>query len=437
MKKFFQIYFLFFERYFPDPFVFALILTLLTLFLGVILTENSILKMIYFWGNSFWELLTFGMQMVLILVTGGALAETPVLKKLLKKFVNLKLKEEFIYSLVALISMILAFFNWGLSLIGSALLVKEIGKIYKKENKKISYSLLCASAYTGLLVWHGGLSGSAPLTCATKGHFLEKEIGIIPISKTIFSFSNLILFLLFLTLFPVFIYFISKIAKESEIPEFEEKVDKERMPSKFLELIENSPILPTLFFIIFLIFIFYSIKMKSFSFNLNTINLMFLFLGIFLHGSLISYIKACVNSVKASTGIIIQFPFYAGIMGMMRFSGLIDVFSKIFVLISDRKSFPFFTFLSAGIVNLFIPSGGGQWAVQGPIMINAGKIIGTPLWKIVLALAYGDEWTNMVQPFWALPIIGITKIKVNEIIPYTFFFLIFSFFLFSLILLTI
>lgn len=155
MKKFFQLYFLFFERYFPDPFVFALFLTLLTLILGITLTDNSFFKMIYFWGNSFWELLTFGMQMVLILVTGGALAEAPFLKNLLKKFANLKLKDGFIYSLVALISMILAFFNWGLSLIGSALFVREIGKVYKEKNKKISYPLLCASAYTGLLVWHG------------------------------------------------------------------------------------------------------------------------------------------------------------------------------------------------------------------------------------------------------------------------------------------
>ncbi len=434
MKKFFKYYFLFFEKFYPDPFIFVLILTIITIFLGTLFTENSAIDMIYYWGNSFWELLSFSMQMVLILVTGGALAESPPLKNIIKKISSLNLKQEFFIVFTSVFSMILAFFNWGLSLIGSALLVKEIGKSFKGKNKYINYPLLSASAYTGLLVWHGGLSGSAPLTCATKGHFLESKIGIINISGTIFSIQNILLWFLFIIFLPLFIFFLSKIKIESEIPEFEEIKEEKRDFSPFLNILENTFIFPAIFFLIFLINIFYSIKKGEFSLNLNTLNFLFLFTGLFFHLSPYSYLKGCVNSVKASTGIIIQFPFYAGIMGMMKYSGLINVFSDFFVSFSNQGNFPFYTFISAGIVNLFIPSGGGQWAVQGPIMIEAAKVIGVPFSKVIMAISYGDEWTNMVQPFWALPILGITKVKAKELIPYTLFFLIVSFIYFTFVL---
>ncbi|MEO0290452.1 MAG: TIGR00366 family protein [candidate division WOR-3 bacterium] len=439
MKKFFKYYFLFFEKFYPDPFIFVLILTIITILLGSFLTENSIIDMVYYWGNSFWDLLSFSMQMVLILVTGGALAESPPLKRIIKKISSLNLSQEFFIVFTSIFSMILAFFNWGLSLIASALLVKEIGKSFKEKNKYINYPLLCASAYTGLLVWHGGLSGSAPLTCATKGHFLESKIGVINISETIFSIKNILLWFLFVIFLPLFIFLlskikISKIKIECEIPELEEKEEEKKPFSFFLNILENSFIFPALFFLIFLINIFYIIKKGEFSLNLNTLNFIFLFAGLFLHFSPHSYLKATFNSVKASTGIIIQFPFYAGIMGMMKYSGLINVFSRFFVSFSVPENFPFYTFISAGIVNLFIPSGGGQWAVQGPVMIEAAKILGVPFSKVIMAIAYGDEWTNMVQPFWALPILGITRVKVQELVPYTLFFLIISFIFFTLIL---
>ena len=138
-----------------------------------------------------------------------------------------------------------------------------------------------------------------------------------------------------------------------------------------------------------------------------------------LHRNFYNYIKSIDNAIRGASGILIQFPLYFGIMGVMTHSGLIQIMSDFFVSISNENTFPLFTFLSAGIVNIFVPSGGGQWAVQGPIIVEAANQLGTSLPKSIMALAYGDQLTNMLQPFWALPLLGITGLKAKEILPYT------------------
>ena len=153
--------------------------------------------------------------------------------------------------------------------------------------------------------------------------------------------------------------------------------------------------------------------------NPNYINLMLLGLGILFHGTFINFIKGVNNAIVGASGILIQFPLYFGIMGIMKYSGMINIFSDFFVEVSNEFTFPIYTFISAGIINLFVPSGGGQWGVQGPIIIEAATQIGVPYWKAVMALAYGDQITNMLQPFWALPLLGITGLKAKEILPYT------------------
>ena len=157
--------------------------------------------------------------------------------------------------------------------------------------------------------------------------------------------------------------------------------------------------------------------------NPNYINLVLLALGIALHGSFHKFLKGVDQAIGGASGILIQFPLYFGIMGIMKYSGMVNLFSDFFVQISNEVTFPIFTFISAGIVNVFVPSGGGQWGVQGPIIIEAASQLNVPYWKAVMALAYGDQITNMLQPFWALPLLGITGLKAKEILPYTLFLL--------------
>ncbi len=413
------------ERFVPDPFIFALLLTLLTMVLGVALTSSSPGMMISFWMGGFWDLLSFGMQMALILVTGGVLAQSPPVRRMIKLIAGLPQSSSMAIVLVSLAAMSAALINWGLGLIVGALLAKETAQSLKLRNIPHHYPLIGAAGYTGLLIWHGGLSGSAPLTVATQDHFLVDFIGVIPVSSTLFSPLNLMMALVFLIAVPLFLRGMLPRNPQSWIEVktpadsvFDE--DNEDAPSTPARSLERSRILTVVICALALGYIAVHFVQKGLSgLNLNTMNIAFLFLGFLFFMRPDRYVKAVGEAVKGTSGIILQFPFYAGIMGMMRESGLVEVFSNALVSASNDITFPVLTFFSAGLVNLFVPSGGGQWAVQGPILIEAASQLQVTVPKTVMALSYGDQWTNMLQPFWALPLLGITGLKANQIIGYT------------------
>ncbi|RUA29192.1 MAG: hypothetical protein DSY76_03605 [Bacteroidetes bacterium] len=160
-------------------------------------------------------------------------------------------------------------------------------------------------------------------------------------------------------------------------------------------------------------------KGNSSGLNINIINMLLFAFSLILYPNLHSFSQAISSSIASSSGIMIQFPLYAGIMGVMKYSGLTMVFTNFFIQISNQDTFPLFAMLSAGIVNFFVPSGGGQWAVQGPVLVEAAQQLHVSIPKTIMALAYGDELTNMLQPFWALPLLGISKLKAKEILPYS------------------
>ena len=168
----------------------------------------------------------------------------------------------------------------------------------------------------------------------------------------------------------------------------------------------------------------YLIPLQQLNITPNMLNFFMLGLAIVLHGSFKSFLEAVQEAISDTSGILIQFPLYFGIMGIMAGSGMITSISDFFVSISNTTTLPIFTFFSAGLVNIFVPSGGGQWAIQGPLVLESALQLGVPLPKAIMALAYGDQITNMLQPFWALPLLGITKLKAKEILPYTLIFMI-------------
>lgn len=405
------------EKYLPDPFLFAVILTLIVYVMGIVIAGNSPLEMMIHWGNGFWNLLAFSMQMVLVLVTGHVLASSPFFKRFMKR-VALSIKNPAqAIMLTSFISAVACWINWGFGLVIGALLAKEIAK----NNRGIDYRLLIASAYSGFVVWHAGLSGSAPLQVATSGHFLEKTIGLVPTSQTLFAPFNLIpAFVIIITL-----PFVNKMMMPSkeEVVEIDPSLLVEEKEEKIVvntpaDKMENSPVLSVIIGILGLGYIIYYFSTKGFALNLDIVNFIFMFLGILFHGTPRRYLNALLEAIKGAGGIVLQFPFYAGIMGMMVSSGLAAIISQWFVNISTPATFPFFTFLSAGLVNFFVPSGGGQWAVQGPIMIPAGLELGVDTGKTVMAVAWGDAWTNMIQPFWALPALGIAGLGARDIMGY-------------------
>ncbi len=420
------------QRFLPDAFLFAIILTVFVYLFGLLFTDHGPIEMIAFWGNGFWDLLAFGMQMSLVVVTGYIFANTPIVKRLLEKTSRLAKNPAQAVILVTFVALIACLINYGFGLVVGALFSIHVAK----KVPAVDFRVLIASAYSGMLVWHGGLSGSVPLTIATPGHFLEDLMGQIPVTETLFSSANLFIVITMLITLPLFNRYLLKNAEGSKLSEASKLViPKEENdtaheffnPKTPAEKLENSQIVSLTIGILGLGFIIYHFVTNGFDLNINIVNFAFLFLGIILHRTPKRFLDTVGNGVKNAGGIIIQFPFYAGIMGIMVESGLSEQISLWFISFATEYTLPVISFISAGFVNIFVPSGGGQWAVQGPIMIQAAMELGADLSKTAMAVAWGDAWTNMIQPFWALPVLAIAGLKIRDIMGFCVMILFFSF----------
>lgn len=420
------------QRYLPDAYIFAVILTLVVFLMGIFLTDSSPIQMVEHWGTGFWDLLAFAMQMSLIVVTGYVLANTPLVKKGLEKISTMAKSPVQAIILVTFVGTIGSLINYGFGLVVGALMAIQIAK----RVPSVDYRLLVASAYSGFVVWHGGLSGSIPLLVATEGHFMEEQMGIISVTETLFSSTNIFIVFFILLTMPFLNAYLMKTREGLEVTNYIDW-EKNSIEDEYVEesienptpsdRIENSQIVTILIALLGLGFAVYYFAMNGFDLNINLVNLIMLFLGILLHRTPRRFLHSVNNAVKNVGGIIVQFPFYAGIMGMMVASGLSEMMSLWFINISTEFTYPLFTFISAGLVNFFVPSGGGQWAVQGPIMVSAGMELGVDNAKTVMAVAWGDAWTNMIQPFWALPLLAIAGLKVRDIMGFCLIILFYSF----------
>lgn len=417
------------EKYLPDPYVFVAILTFFVLIFGLIFTDSTPMNMVTYWGDGFWGLLAFTMQMVVVLAAGHVLANSPIFKKILSKLASKVKTPGRAIIIVSFVSIIACWINWGFGLVIGALFAKEIAR----KVSKVDYRLLIASAYSGFVVWHGGLAGSVPLSIATEGHPFAEKIGVIPTTETIFSSYNLFIVIIIILTLPFFNRWMmpkeeETVAINSELLKDEEAVmdDNTQYPNSFANRSETSIIITVLIGALGLAYLIWHFVTNGFDLNLNVVNMIFVILGILFHGTPRKFLAAVNQAIKTTGGIVFQFPFYAGIMGMMTASGLAAVISEWFISISNETTFPLLTFLSAGIVNIFVPSGGGQWAVQAPIMLDAATTLGVDYAKTAMAIAWGDAWTNMIQPFWALPALAIAGLKAKDIMGFCVFVLIFT-----------
>ncbi len=436
-----------FKTLLPTPFTIALVLTFVTFLLAYFLTDSKatgidrIIELANFWGGDqgLWrkDLLAFAVQMMLMLVLGHALALTKPVDSFIKYVTRYCVSTASAAGIVTFLTITLSLFNWGLGLIFGAILARKVGENAAKNSIKLNYPLIGAAGYSGLMVWHGGISGNAPIKAAESGHIAELMEGVVskeqlaafpdPVSfsDTIFGGMNISVMLGVVIILPVFMYMIGKrSSKSTELPEIitERKSDVSKISGA--ERLDNGRFFPMLLGLLigsYVVYLSVNGYLKSgFGFiNPNYLNLLLFSLCLVLHRNINSFLKAIDEAIGGAAGILIQFPLYFGIMGIMTGSGLVQVFSDFFVGISNETSFPIFTFISAGIVNVFVPSGGGQWMVQGPIILQAALELGVSAPKSIMALAYGDQLTNMLQPFWALPLLGITGLKATSILPYT------------------
>ena len=403
------------EKYLPDPYIFVLLLTLITLVFAVVIQDQSPLTTVQQWGDGFWGLLTFSMQMLLVLVTGFMLACTPLVKALLERLASVAKSPGSAIVLVTFVSLIASWINWGFGLVVGALFAKALAR-----KVTVDYRLLVASAYSGFIVWHGGLAGSVPLTIATPGHFSEAQIGVVSTSETIFSGFNLLLLAIMFVVIPLVNRLMLPPKSESVIVD-SAKLQDDALTSATNERpadrLENSKALGLLVGFAGLAYLT-NYFISGGGLNLNIVNTLFLFLAIVLHGTPRNVLHSLQQAVQGGSGIVIQFPFYAGIMAVMVQSGLAQSMSEWLISFASAESLPVWSFISAGIVNIFVPSGGGQWAVQAPVILPAAAELGAQVNRVAMAVAWGDAWTNLIQPFWALPVLAIAGLKAKDIMGF-------------------
>ena len=414
------------ERWIPDALVIVWILTAVCFIFALIWGDVSPVSAVKAWGNGFWVLLEFGMQVCLTMITGYIIASAPPVKSVLQRLATLPNPDKPAQSIVlmSLFSMATAWISWAFSLIASALFAVFL----VHRNQKVDYRLLVAAAYLGLgCTWHAGLSASAPLLVNTPDNFLiQGEIlhATIPVSETIFSLFNVILLVLVILVVTAMMAVMHPSPENSYRikPELLEQLQLFQVPEKPPHMVPSTwlnwwPGFNLIVGLVGLAWLCSNIVRLGIAnaITLNTINFFFLMLGILLHWYPWRFLKAAENAGKVVWGVIIQFPFYAGIFGLFKFTNLATAFTQAVITIGSKNTFLLIVYWYAGILNYFIPSGGSEWAVTAPYLIPAGNALGVEASKIVVAYAWGDMMTDMIQPFWAIAMLAIVKLEFREI----------------------
>jgi len=412
------------ERYIPDPYLYALILTFITAGAAFIWTPADAAKIASAWYDGIWAILAFAMQMALILATGVTLAEAAPVRRLLQRIASIPSDQTRAAVVLFWAAALASWLNWGFGLVAGALLAREMGKRIRDAD----FGLLVAVAYMGNIVWASGLSSSIALASATTGsalNIIEKVTGqIAGFDRTIFTVYNIAPTILIFCLLPLLLIAIAPPKSEMRRadPELLKRDDAiaEAPPvaDNFASRIENAPLLTLLLVAMGVFYEAVVISRSGFSLDIDGMIFIALMLGLLLHWRPIRYVRSFNRAARTVGPILLQFPLYGGIMGMMTGTGLAAVIASGFVSFSTHQSLPFWSFVSSNIISLFVPSGGGHWAVQGPFMVPAAVSLKVDPAMTAMATAMGEQTANMIQPFWALPVLAIAGLGIRDIMGY-------------------
>lgn len=414
------------ERFIPDPYLYAVMLTFVTVIAALIWTPSDPFKIIDAWYNGLWTILAFALQMALILTTGVALANAPLIKTLLQKLAALPTHQAGAAITVFLVSAVGSWLNWGFGLVIGALVAREIGK----RLRNVDFGFLVAAAYMGFMTWASGLSSSIALATATPGsalNIIEKVTGkVVGFDETIFTYYNLVPVVLLIVVVPIALYFMEpeEIEMKKVDPDLLIRQDQvegpknEKEEKTFATVLENSWIITVLLVLMGVTYEWYTISTKGFELDINGFIFFAMMLGLIFHWKPIRYVHAFNAGARTVGPILLQFPLYGGIMGIMTQTGLAAVIAQSFVSFSTQRTLPFWSFVSSNLISFFIPSGGGHWAVQGPFMIPAALKLHVDPAITAMGTAMGEQTANMIQPFWALPILAIARLGIKDIMGY-------------------
>ncbi|WP_411680558.1 short-chain fatty acid transporter [Clostridium thailandense] len=424
VKKILDFFLKIMQKYLPAPLTIAWLITLFVSVMALIFTPTTPLKLVQYWGGGIWNLLTFAMQMTLMLVSGYALAASKPVHNLLKRLVRIPKTPKQTILFIAFISMFLYYFNWGLGLIAGGMLAREAA-LYHKDT---DFRLIVTAAFSGIIITHGGLSASVPLLINTPGHFAEKQIGLVPLTQTIFAPQCLFIIIGLVVIIP-FACLLMMPKKGTEViadpalfADAEDEIAETVVDKKSLSLgerLDRSKILNITFWLMGLTYLISYFIKNGFNININTIVLTFIVAGLICHGSLTKYMDAFGKGCSTASGIIFQFPIYAGIMGIMEGSGLVLMISHWLLSTATPKTFELWCYFSSLIITCFVPSAGGHWAVQAPFMLPAAKALGVPAWKVAMGVAWGESIWNIICPMWALPLLAIAKIDLRDLMAFS------------------
>jgi short-chain fatty acids transporter len=440
------------ERWMPDALVFAIILTFVVALMALGLTDSGPVEIVRGWGDGLAGLLDFIAQIAIVLVLGYTLAHTGPVERMLRRIARFPRTPAMAYAFVTVVAGIASLISWALGLIVGGIVAVEVAQVARSRGIRLHYPLLVACAYSGYVIWHMGYSGSGPLAAATPGSFLEDlEFGLVPVTQTTFSTWNITAAVVTLAAVTAAMVLLKPkdddpmveladknpdretaenggtTAPAEDLPRADSPVTPQGAPEEReagrspspAERIDGSRLLTLALGVALVIYLVVYFAQEGFALTLDIVNWSFLAAILLLVGSPKELVGLITDAGKTVGNVLLQYPLYAGILGMMTATGLVDVFSRFLVSISTPGTLSMWAMISGGIINMFIPSGGGQFAVQGPIFLQAAQELGTDPAPVIMGIAYGDQWTNMIQPFWTIPLLAIAGLTVRDIMGYT------------------
>jgi short-chain fatty acids transporter len=425
------------ERWIPDAFVFALGATVIVFVAGLVFAGARPLEMVDSWGRGFWELIPFTMQMALIIITGYVLASSRPVFRLIERLAGLPRTPRGATTLVAVFSMLTSWLNWGFSLVFAAILAREVGR----RRPEADYRAIAAASFLGLgSIWAQGLSGSAALQMATPGA-LQPAIrdvvargnlipgGVIPLAHTIFLWQSLLAVAIEVVVVAAVVYVFTPPAGHGQRPPplgsaapmdaGPTRTDRRRVPGEWLE---HQPILTLAIVVLgatYLCSQFLRAPSTLSAITVNTLNLAFLCAGCLLHFTPARLIRAVREATPAAWGVILQFPFYAGIAGMISYTHLNARIAGLFVRVAGPRSFPPLIALYSTVLGIFVPSGGSKWVIEAPYVMAAAHELRVHLGWVVAVYDLGEALANLVQPFWMLPTLALLGLRARDVMGYT------------------
>ncbi len=419
------------ERYFPDAFVFALGAVVVVFLAGLAIGETP-KKLVTEFGNGFWILIPFTMQMALVIIGGFVVASSPPVARFIVRLAAVPKTPRGAVAFVAFLAMVTSLLSWGLSLIFTGLLVREV----TRRIPRLDYRAVGAAAYLGLgSVWALGLSSSAALLQASPSTIpasLLRITGVIPLAQTIFLWQSMLLAAVLIVLSVAIAYFSCPHADQARSAaemgiHFAPLVSKQDDDAAPGHRLDRSPILPVVVALLMAAYLVLQVRERGFfaAVDLKTFNMAFLAAGLLLHWRPRSFLQAVSRSVPATAGVLIQFPFYAGIFGLISHTGLAASLEQMFLKVTTKATFPIVMSAYSAILGLFVPSGGGKWIIEAPYVMSVANDWQVHLGWTVQIYNAAEALPNLINPFWMLPLMGILNVRARDLAGYSILQLIF------------